>query len=436
MSDFYLYLKANYDAWFIVLEITMLVIQAWCIVKFLGAFLEKKQWNLRLITALLLFLIFQFLGSIGILSNMNFIIGLGFVVGLILLIAVTGFEKAGLKKLFLSIMVYALWLLVSITVTFITQNMPIFMFWKVIATLVMIIGVNFAPLLGKNKWLIPLRYFDLLLVVPLGSLFIAINADRIGFNVYFSGLETPQSKLTLEILLFLLLLFNIIIFHLYAKLGEYMVIEREKIIFTQQINSISRSTEEQKKIMQDFHEAKHNLVNELIGLKDSFENDDRKTIIDNFSKTINRISTGAEISNSGNKTVDALINFKYAMSKELDIKFKLKLFIPDFLPIDQSDLGCVIGNALDNAIEATVKCELDKRIIDIGMSVRKEALVIVMKNPCQTIKASKDKMQSGQGYGLKSIDKIANKYHGSVLTTFDNGTFKITVIMNLPADEE
>ena len=51
--------------------------------------------------------------------------------------------------------------------------------------------------------------------------------------------------------------------------------------------------------------------------------------------------------------IDALLNTKYSIAKENGIQFLLKIFIPEELPINQCDLGVVLGNALDNAIEAT-----------------------------------------------------------------------------------
>lgn len=55
--------------------------------------------------------------------------------------------------------------------------------------------------------------------------------------------------------------------------------------------------------------------------------------------------------------------------------------MPEDLPIEQRDLGVVLGNALDNAMEAVRKCTREDKIIDISMGTKKSALILVMKNP-------------------------------------------------------
>lgn len=60
------------------------------------------------------------------------------------------------------------------------------------------------------------------------------------------------------------------------------------------------------------------------------------------------------------------------------IRFCLKLFIPEKLPFHQCDLGIVLGNAIDNAIEAVKNCEPSDRTIDISMGVQKESFVFII----------------------------------------------------------
>ncbi len=70
--------------------------------------------------------------------------------------------------------------------------------------------------------------------------------------------------------------------------------------------------------------------------------------------------------------IDALLDTKYSIAKENGIQlFFKKIFIPEELPINQCDLGVVLGNALDNAIEATEKCTGNDKDIEIAMGIKK-----------------------------------------------------------------
>ena len=222
-------------------------------------------------------------------------------------------------------------------------------------------------------------------------------------------------------------------------MAENFILEKEKLIYTQQIEIVSRSTEEQKKMMENFYEEKHNLINELITLKNSVENSECEMVINDLNRIIKGCDVNENYSSCGNKIVDAIINFKYAIAKEFAIDFDLKIFIPEVLPINQCDIGIVLGNALDNAIEAVKQCQNSKKVIHIIMGIKKEALVLIIKNPYEHI-IKKDKTgnlltskknSSRHGFGVNSISRVVENYQGEVLIDTTDSVFSITVIMNL-----
>ena len=205
------------------------------------------------------------------------------------------------------------------------------------------------------------------------------------------------------------------------------------------MNIMAINTEEQKKIMENFHREKHDWINELIVLKNEIEHENKDVVIRKIDKIIQNCQLGEMISDTGNKCIDALINVKYATAKEKGIDFAIKIYIPEELPIDQCDLGIVVGNALDNAIEATEKSNFDTKKIEIIMGVKKESLVIVVKNPFEgslrkdkdgNLLSTKDEFYK-HGYGINSIIKVAEKYNGDVIIEEEERKFIIMITMNL-----
>ena len=103
----------------------------------------------------------------------------------------------------------------------------------------------------------------------------------------------------------------------------------------------------------------------------------------------------------------------------------------------------MLGNALDNAIEAAGACPEEDRRIEIRMGVKKDALILVVKNPYahdlkhseagELLSTKKDSQR--HGYGLKSIQRTAERYSGEVLIDEKNRVFCLTVIMNLQQTE-
>lgn len=217
------------------------------------------------------------------------------------------------------------------------------------------------------------------------------------------------------------------------------MLENEITVYEQQLDLINRNTEEQKKMMEGFREEKHNFINQLIVLKDSIEHGEKGKAIEELNRLIYLLPGNSKISNCGNSTVDALINFKNLTAEKADVELKLKIFIPENLPINQCDLGVVMGNAIDNAIEAAQQYDGTDKFVEITMGVKKEALVLVIKNPFQN-ELREDKQGNllstkndgnRHGYGVKSIRRVAEKYNGEVLIETENQLFILTVIMNI-----
>lgn len=410
----------------------MAIASLWIVKRFWGSFFEKKRGSALSVLMWVLFFAFQiaFLCYSG-----DHKIGMSFANPiLILMIAVCGYNSRGKSKFFLVVAFWVFWALVEIFTFFLLNVIKIEkerlnIIGTVVSSLIMIILVYVVSEIWnkKEREFIPYNIYLYLLFIPVGSIYIATNE-------FHSPKNTFSSIMTISILL----LFNVVIFELYIKMNEIFRYEKERIVYAQQIDIISGNTEEQKKIMEEFHEEKHNLINELIVLKNGIENDDREAVIKNLNKIIKNYNEADTVSQSGNSTIDAIINFKYAIAREYGIDFKLKIFIPHDMPIEQCDIGVVLGNAIDNAIEAVRECKTKEKVIDISMGVKKEAWIMVIKNPYEhEIRrnrggelVSTKQEKNRHGYGLKSIRRIADCYQGEAIVEAMDGTFSLTVVLN------
>lgn len=419
----------------VILNITMVIVTMWIVKNFLEIFLEEKKKTIQSIGAWLLFFIFQVYvefrnGSASVLVTV-------FNVIFVLYIAISSYEPKGKVKVFIVFLLYSIWSIIEMLVFFFINNVSVNfrqqdLIGNVISKIFMIIIIYLLSAFGKKAVYecVPAKYYIILLIIPVGSIYISMNEF---FSKYYAY-NTISTMLTCSILL----IFNIIIFEMYAKISESFVLEKERIVYEQQIELISQNTECQRRVMENFYEEKHNLNNELIALKSSVENKDEISLIENINRIINASNVGEGIADSGNSIVDAIINFKYEIAKEMGIVFKLNIFIPDTFPINQCDMGIVLGNALDNAIEATKQCVNANKVIHISLGIKKEALVLVIKNPYETLiridkngnLISNKKDRNRHGYGINSIKKVAEDYSGEVLTDMKENIFILTVVMN------
>lgn len=428
-----------YNVGNLIFDATMVVATLWIVNKYLGIFNKKRQ-NIMSVSIWILFAIFQVYVQInsGIASIWTTIIS----IGLVILISLFGYTNKGKKSILEVCFLYVVWVLIEIMISFCVNLLPLdenhsVMAGNIISKIIMIIGVYVFSIMWEktDNNFIPARYYVGLLFVPIGSIYIAVNE--------FYSINNMKEVLPSMVTFSILLLFNIIILEIYSKISENFIMEKEKAIYTQQINIMAINTEEQKKVMENFHREKHDWINELIALKNEIEYENKDVVLQNIDRIIQNCQFGEAISDTGNKCIDALINVKYTTAKEKGIDFILKIFIPEELPINQCDMGIVLGNILDNAIEATEKCNSSAKKIEIIMGIKKEALVLVVKNPLAgSLKRNKDgKLLSTKedskrhGYGINSVIKVARKYNGDVIIEEEGGefviTFVITVTMNL-----
>lgn len=125
----------------------------------------------------------------------------------------------------------------------------------VISKIFMIIFVYILPkvITKKLKVYIPNKYYFFLLLIPMGGICIAIME-------FYSLSNAFYSMITISILL----LFNVVIFEIYIKLNEIFIYEKERTVYAQQFDILGKSTASQEKMLEKFHEEKHNLINKLI----------------------------------------------------------------------------------------------------------------------------------------------------------------------------
>ena len=148
---------------------------------------------------------------------------------------------------------------------------------------------------------------------------------------------------------------------------------------------------------------------------------------------------------TGDETVDYLINSKAVTAEEHDIKYQVQVEFPRHTNLRSADLCAILGNLLDNALEATKQQHAsEERFIRLTIRRIHQMIVIKVENsfstaPIETngtLKTAKD--ESGlHGWGLKSAQTAAEKYDGMLQTSYTDHTFTAIVtlsfvVKNLP----
>ena len=135
--------------------------------------------------------------------------------------------------------------------------------------------------------------------------------------------------------------------------------------------------------------------------------------------------------NTGNQVLDVILTTKSLQCQKRGITLQAMVEGNVLSDIHVKDLCSLFGNILDNAIEATqqVKSE-DKRLINLSVRRHKQFIMIECENYSEKmVEIEKTRALPGttkgdkvrHGFGLKSIQKVAEKYGGVMTITSQNG---------------
>ena len=185
------------------------------------------------------------------------------------------------------------------------------------------------------------------------------------------------------------------------------------------------------KTMRGWRHDYHNHIQTLLALSGDEEktreyllhlNDDL-TCVDTVIKT-------------GNVMVDAILNSKLSLIKSKNIYVNARAVVPPMLQISEIDLCVIIGNLLDNAVEACLKqTKDDTPFIRVFIGILKGQLYIsVMNSSTGEIKKSgktylSTKEGTGHGFGLMRVDRIVEKYSGYMNRQNEEGAFATEVML-------
>lgn len=209
-----------------------------------------------------------------------------------------------------------------------------------------------------------------------------------------------------------------------------MEITRQEEFRTQYAKNIKNQYNEISQVRHDMKQT-YSVVMSLLAEKKADE------AMEYLKKTEKHIFDFDAAIDVGSDFANAILNAKFSKAKRNGI-FIICNADKNVTGIEQMDLCNLLGNMLDNAIEACEKCSSKKRSITVNMrmfndnyliEVENTAMESVLENNKQLSTTKSDK--SKHGYGVKSIRSIAEKYGGTVNYSQNDDKFRCTVMLSL-----
>lgn len=256
-----------------------------------------------------------------------------------------------------------------------------------------------------------------------------------------------RSPILIIIVPAILILSLLAIFYGVKTFQDMIELNREKnsrIILEKQIGNMQEHIEEMERIYSGIRSMKHDMKNtlavimQLAGKAEA----ELQTYLSELNQNFERLEFQFK---TGNTVIDILLNMKYheviRTIPDIQIDAERLLFLEEIY-IQSYDIGVIIGNALDNAIEACRKLKAEKQeaetFIRISCFKKGKMLFIEVKNSFngKVVKKKQSEFpvtdktdKKAHGIGLVNIKHTVEKYHGAVDWSVNGKVFTLSVMM-------
>ena len=136
-----------------------------------------------------------------------------------------------------------------------------------------------------------------------------------------------------------------------------------------------------------------------------------------------------------NHPVNMLANYYFGQFESKGIAFEASLDLPDSLGMPESDFCVVLGNLLENALDACageenafVHCAARRTGNSVALTVDNSSAEPPRRQPDGSFLSGK---RDGRGIGTQSVLYIAEQYGGKADFRWENGVFFASVFLNL-----
>ena len=276
----------------------------------------------------------------------------------------------------------------------------------------------------KTKYPLPNVYWLSLITVPYGTIIMLLTIFT----------NNSRSRTIIFICMASAFAINIVTFYLYDKISDLLVAQMNRRIIEEQNRYYENQVEMMESALKNMRMLRHDFKNKLSPLCELAKSGKINELTERLSELTDMCQITKEYAVSGNSTIDSIINFKLQQAEKKNIQIKADILIPEDLSVETFDMAVILGNLLDNALEAVT--QTGDRWIHIRIKYTKGRLIIVINNSFNGLAKkvedhyiTRKKDEKNHGLGLKSVQKAIQKYDGAMQVSHDEKGFQVKVLM-------
>lgn len=349
---------------------------------------------------------------------------------LVFICMITGcYEKKWMKRILVTILIYSVNIGADFFAVHLISNYHETKFFDesiayITAFILAVFEILFEKFVSQNKDEKNMPYKHMLIVISM------INIALIYFVEF--GI---QNRILLVLAAVSILLIEMVVFYLYDvlvgaynKLEEQYLLEKQTLLYANQVDVLTQSNE---KVTAFRHDMKNHLA-DLALMAKAQKNGEIEVYIREMGVYM---ENPKEFVNTGNGAIDSLMNYLLGCAKEQLLEVDYEISIPEELEVNAFDLNVILGNLIENAIEAA-SYSADKWL-SVWVSYEKGMLFVNIRNSfshelnVQNNKLVSTKQELGHGIGLCNVERMVEQYHGTIELSNTENVFEVDIILYL-----
>lgn len=183
---------------------------------------------------------------------------------------------------------------------------------------------------------------------------------------------------------------------------------------------------------------RHDYRNHIHNMKIQLTRGNYEKLSDYLDQLADDLDSVDMVVKTGNVMADAILNSKLSTAGRLNVRLNVKANVPAGLPMSDVELCSVLGNLLDNAVEACAALPEAERFMRVYIGTLKGQFYLSVQNAAGGVRrekgvylSTKESAGKRHGYGLLRIDRIARKYGGYVNRQNEEGIFATELMIPL-----
>lgn len=244
---------------------------------------------------------------------------------------------------------------------------------NLLSFVIMFAVIQMIRLIAKRRsFSLHYRYYILLILIPL-------------ISIYQLNVLTFYTEMNIHYIISAIgfLVINLMIFYVVDTMIDKFQFKLENARLEQQMNNQEADYE---KTVHNFKSVKriiHDMNQQYLYIEECIKRDDPAAALEHIRTTLNKVDGAYQPVNTGNIVIDALVTntLHIGQAHGIRIETKLNLYSPE-ISLDGYDLCAVLGNMLDDAIEAAKQViPVEERSVVITVFSNETALFIHILNP-------------------------------------------------------